>query len=148
MVITSMNGVELALAAASTFLHGCWKFEQPRARAMLRDEERSRADSMSDRLYARRRELLEAVDAFVPPSVPFPPDFAARQAAIRAELELSQAELRVCLLALRVCHEEFAERWWEFSVVAPGGIDAFATSPDDLLRLADQLEQSLDGGDA
>jgi hypothetical protein len=52
-------------------------------------------------------------------------------------------QLHLCMWALRVCHKEFATNWGEFCVVAPGNIDWYGATPDDLLTLADKLESFL-----
>jgi hypothetical protein len=137
-----VSGTEMALLLSSTLLLDVWSFERPAARVMLmRNHKNARA--IHDQMSHESRRILEAAGAYTSPVRPWTREFIAKRAGVEGEIGLMPEQLQLCAWALRVCHNEFATNWGEFCVVAPGNIDWYGATPEDLLILADKLESLL-----
>jgi hypothetical protein len=139
------SGAELVLLNDTTLLAGTWSFQRPSARAQFAPDKHDWVLEASNSVSRIWRQILETEGLHVCAITPWPREFLARRAAVRAEIALTREHLRLCAWALRVCHEEFVINWSEFCVVAPGYGDWYGILPADLLILAKKLESLLAG---
>jgi hypothetical protein len=147
-VAIRLNGVEFALLKGSlSFLDG-WLFQSPIAQAMFVPSEGGIARSISKYLFSEQQSQLRSAGALAPPALPVPPEFIAMRAVFRSQHILMREHLQVCIMALRVCEEEFREHWVDFCQTAPSGLHHFNPPPEDLPRLTVKLERLLREGTA
>ena len=137
-----LGGSESALVVAALFALAEWPFEKARAKNLVSNERRIVAQTLSELVSARWRELLEAAGLWNPSS-PWTPELIARRAALKPALALSATELPTAILALDAVATEFSENWQEFCTVVPGGLQWYPVGPEEVAKLARRLESSL-----
>lgn len=138
-----VNGAELALLLSATLLAGLWSFERQSARVRSTPEVREKVRKTNDLISRQSRQILENAGMYTSPASPWTREFIAKRETVLAEIHLVSEQLCLCVLALRICHEEFATNWDEFCTLSPGGIEWYNLSPENLLILADNIESFL-----
>jgi hypothetical protein len=141
-----LNGRQLALSKSAAFMCQLWPAFKIDAASSLRNAvDMDALEALGSRLTTTYFRLL--ADAGIPP-LPvdeWTSDYVAARSTVSATLPMTRAELRSLVLAIRVCYLEFNSKggWIDFSIAGAGNVDLYGMTPDDLPRLAMQLELHL-----
>lgn len=135
-----LPGNEAALVVAALFMLDCWPFESDDARAMIEGLDRAAVERLAAEIGARWQQSLEEHQLRDSPTGKWTPGLIEQRRRLKVGLCLHPHELPLTILALRSSATEFSGTWWEFCVAAPGSIDQYGASLQDLLSLAERLE--------
>lgn len=142
-----VGGSQLALILAATFMFELWKFEQPEARALLVNHPDRLGLGLEEEIFTQSKRILSAAGAFECPTRLWTRDFIQRRAATRGVLSLTLEQVQLVILALQASYEEFSRYWGEFCTAAPGMLEAYGCSAEDLLELVRLLSDLLGAED-
>lgn len=135
-----VDGKELALILAASFMADLWKFGDPVAREVLTGSRSSDRSALANGLWRQSRRFLDASGALGAPGERWTPDLIRRRALLTGYLTLSSDELHLLVLVLQACYAEFVHDWNELCVAGPGDLAAYGLQPKDLQNLMRRLQ--------
>jgi hypothetical protein len=136
-----LNGAESALLVAALFMLDCWAFESGDVRAMMEGLDRVAVEKFADEITLRWQRSLEQHELWSSPTGKWTPELIEQRRRLAIGMSLRLDELPLSVFALRCSASEFSASWWEFCVAAPGAIDQYGASFQDLVSLAERLEE-------
>jgi hypothetical protein len=131
-----VGGAELALLLRTSRLLSTGYMRTPAARESIAAVDRRLATEAANRLFLESKKLYEAHDLYDWPDGVSPRDYARKREAIRGIVMLTQEQIRTCMVALRICHEEHATSWASFT---RGLLEGYDLAPEDLDKLNAKL---------
>jgi hypothetical protein len=139
----TLDGRESALVSAALFVAALWEFEKPAARALLPEDLDAVIRPVHERVSARWRARLLEAGLWTQRPAPWTPALIAERGQLSDGLRLSLEEVHAVVPALHAAAHEFAASWWELCTIAPGPLDWYGLSHDDLAALADRLARAI-----
>lgn len=134
-----LDGKALATINGALVVLAHWPFEGATARGIAAGVEVEAVERLSDAFSEMTRRHFMACGVWEGPS-PWTAAFMAQRAATRLGVRLTAGEWAIIEGALRASVVEFELRWWEFCLVAPGGLDLYGVEPWDVVALIERLE--------
>lgn len=121
-----------------------WDFERPLALAMQKSIRRRKREQIKAGIWERLNQFSSAVKKRG--DVPRAEGVIDPGLFIEEDFFLTAEQMRVSVLALEVCYEEFtvnASRWNDFIMASPGNLPSYGIAYEDLLQLAAKLKQHM-----
>lgn len=134
-----LDGKALATINGALIVLAHWPFEGAAARRIAERVEAEAVEGLSDAFSEITRRHFRACGVWEGPS-PWTAAFMAQRAATRLGVRLTAGEWAIVEGALRASVVEFEQRWWEFCLVAPGGLELYGVEPWDVVALIERLE--------
>lgn len=135
-----LEGKQIAILLGVAILLEHWGFERPAAQVLMTSSVRDGAPNLYETISKQWNFMLSAAQVLTSPGR-WTQEFIQARASIRGNLSFTSDELRLAIMALRASLEEFSDHWWEFWLVAPGGLDMYGVEPADLAKLILDLEE-------
>jgi hypothetical protein len=141
----SLSGKQLAALNGALTVLCSWPFEKEAARAIAAKVCSDDAQRFAEEVGECTRLHFESCGLW-PGESPWTVELITRRARTTLRMDLLEPQLTIAVAALRAAAEEFKDRWWEFGVVAPGGLDLYEVREKDLRTWADSFAARLRKG--
>lgn len=138
----TLDGVQLDALTGALCIRVHWPYMQPAARLIAGRVSSDAAEWFDSEMSAVRQAHFE--DHGIPWTWCHDAEAVmARRAATSITLAFEAEHITLAATVLRAAAVEFADRWWEFDMVASCHMEAAGITPADLSRWADEIEACL-----
>ena len=133
-----LDGKQLATLSGALVVLCVWPFEKKSAREIAARAAGDDAERFTDEIGRLTREHFKSCGLWSP-NLAWTQELMSLRAKTATHASFGRVQAAIAITALRTCALEFSDRWWEFCVVAPGGLEKYGVVSTDLLALADLI---------
>ncbi len=135
-----LRGDQVALLGGALFAAAYWPFSQLTGVEASKSIDRSRAEAIENALTDEWMSILSRDGIWNLPSGTWTKELIQCRSKLEIVLELDEAQLLLCILAVRAAEAEFAGDWDEFCTVVPGALEWYPIDESSLCTLGAYLE--------